>query len=108
MPRAINVRPTTLTEDKNTTMKLSRLKQIIKEHLKTLPPLNEDITGGCSGKPCTFTHDGVTYTSTCTVKSQSGPHGTCSCHFKGLGDIGCGSWKIGPKGPAEPMGRPMG
>ena len=36
MPRAINVRPTTLTEDKNTTMKLSRLKQIIKEEVKRL------------------------------------------------------------------------
>ena len=35
-PRAVNVRPTTLTEDKNKTMKLSQLKQIIKEEVKSL------------------------------------------------------------------------
>jgi len=35
-PRAINVRPTTLTEDENTTMKLSQLKNIIKEEVKNL------------------------------------------------------------------------
>jgi len=72
-------------------MKLSQLKHIIKEELKRLRPLKEDIVGACNqhagctymiiygdGKPATTTH------APCTPDNNS--QETCSCKHAGSED----------------------
>ena len=68
-------------------MKLSHLKQIIKEELKRLGPLQkEDIVGDSCGGVCSITMGVRVYTGVCTKThgTSPGPHGKtweiCECH----------------------------
>ena len=127
-PRAFNVRPTTLTEDENTTMKLSRLKHIIREELRQLNKQKSLNEASRAQRPDWFPPQpdippgeyGHMPESLLNEKDECAKSVTMLCMTDGRQSHTCTAWLCGTdpcaycdccgidrnqKGPAEPMGR---